>query len=187
MYVIGFSAFYHDSAVALSKDNSVIFAAQEERFSRIKGDSSFPTNSFYKSLDSLVNDYKKYHQKSFSSAKIPLSVVYYENFYIKALRSLFIILQKPSLPGLVKLVNMFITKNPIRIRRIVLSTIRSYKESNSNLDISFLVSFKCSNHHLSHALSAHGVSGFDHSIGLVIDGVGEIDTISLWYFGGWRV
>ncbi len=42
MYILGFSAFYHDSAAALIKDGKVLNAAQEERFTRIKNDSSFP-------------------------------------------------------------------------------------------------------------------------------------------------
>ena len=43
--ILGISCFYHDSAVALIKDEKIIFAAQEERFSRIKHDSSFPKKS----------------------------------------------------------------------------------------------------------------------------------------------
>ena len=42
MLVLGISAFYHDSAVALIDDGEIIAAAQEERFSRIKHDASFP-------------------------------------------------------------------------------------------------------------------------------------------------
>ena len=42
MYIIGISAFYHDSAACLMKNGEIIFAASEERFSRIKNDSSFP-------------------------------------------------------------------------------------------------------------------------------------------------
>ena len=183
MYAIGFSAFYHDSAVALSKDSSVLFAAQEERFTRVKGDSTFPTNSFIEALKYLVKDYKKSDQDP-SSNIIDVSILYYENFYIKALRSFFLILKEPSLIGLVRFVNMLLTKNPFRIRNIVKKTIKAFEKSSRSTNITFCVSYKASSHHLSHALSAHGVSGFDCSIGLVIDGVGEIDTISLWYFKG---
>ena len=48
---MGISAFYHDSAVALLKDGDIIFAAQEERFSRIKHDSRFPKNAFAAALE----------------------------------------------------------------------------------------------------------------------------------------
>ena len=45
MYILGISAFYHDSSAALIKDGAIIAAAQEERFTRHKHDKSFPTNS----------------------------------------------------------------------------------------------------------------------------------------------
>ena len=40
--ILGISAYFHDSAVALIEDGEIIYASQEERFSRIKHDSSFP-------------------------------------------------------------------------------------------------------------------------------------------------
>ena len=43
--ILGISAFYHDSAAALILDGKIIAAAQEERFTRIKHDSSFPSNA----------------------------------------------------------------------------------------------------------------------------------------------
>ena len=45
MNIIGISAYYHDAAAALISDGNIIAAAQEERFSRIKSDSSFPIKS----------------------------------------------------------------------------------------------------------------------------------------------
>ena len=45
MYILGISAFYHDSAACLLKDGEIIAAAQEERFTRIKHDHSFPINA----------------------------------------------------------------------------------------------------------------------------------------------
>src|SRR5579862_2836484 len=45
MLIVGISAFYHDSAAALIEDGIVLAAAQEERFSRKKQDSSFPTRA----------------------------------------------------------------------------------------------------------------------------------------------
>lgn len=44
--IIGISAFYHDAAACLIKDGNIIAAAQEERFTRIKHDQSFPPNPF---------------------------------------------------------------------------------------------------------------------------------------------
>ena len=45
MYILGISAFYHDSAACLLKDGEIIAAAQEERFTRKKHDASFPYNA----------------------------------------------------------------------------------------------------------------------------------------------
>jgi len=45
MYILGISAFYHDSAACLVKDGKIVAAAQEERFSRIKHDHAFPSNA----------------------------------------------------------------------------------------------------------------------------------------------
>lgn len=44
-YILGISAYYHDAAAALIKDGEIIAAAQEERFTRIKNDASFPANA----------------------------------------------------------------------------------------------------------------------------------------------
>src|SRR5688572_9339455 len=45
MYILGISAYYHDSAAVLIEDGKIIAAAQEERFSRKKHDSRFPKNA----------------------------------------------------------------------------------------------------------------------------------------------
>src|SRR3989344_699179 len=45
MYILGISCYYHDAAAALIKDGVVVAAAEEERFTRIKHDSSFPINA----------------------------------------------------------------------------------------------------------------------------------------------
>ena len=44
-YVLGISAYYHDSAAALLRDGEIVAAAQEERFTRKKGDADFPRNA----------------------------------------------------------------------------------------------------------------------------------------------
>ncbi len=45
MYILGISAFYHDSAACLLHDGKIIAAAQEERFTRKKHDPEFPSNA----------------------------------------------------------------------------------------------------------------------------------------------
>ena len=51
MYILGISAFYHDSAACLIKDGEIISAAQEERFTRRKHDHNFPLNAIEFCLD----------------------------------------------------------------------------------------------------------------------------------------
>ena len=54
MYIIGISAFYHDSSVCLFRDNQLIFACEEEKFTGIKHDSSFP----HKTIEYIFKTYK---------------------------------------------------------------------------------------------------------------------------------
>jgi len=71
------SAYYHDSAVVLIKDGIIISAAQEERFTRIKHDKSFPLQS----INFILND------NSISLNQIDV-VVFYEKPYLKFKRLL---------------------------------------------------------------------------------------------------
>ena len=72
MYILGISAFYHDSAAALIKDGEIIAAVQEERFTRKKHDEQFPKNAIMYVL---------------SEAKINLAsldaIVFYEKPFLK--------------------------------------------------------------------------------------------------------
>ena len=68
--VLGISAFYHDSAAALVQDGKIIAAAQEERFSRKKHDSSYPFHSIeYVLKEASLNlneiDYIAFYEKPF--------------------------------------------------------------------------------------------------------------------------
>jgi len=70
VYILGVSAFYHDSAACLIKDGEIIAAAQEERFTRKKHDARFPVHAVRYCLD---------------AGKIKLSDVTYIVFYDKPL------------------------------------------------------------------------------------------------------
>ena len=50
-HILGISAFYHDSAACLLRDGEIVAAAQEERFTRQKGDASFPARAVRYCLD----------------------------------------------------------------------------------------------------------------------------------------
>src|SRR5215469_6614196 len=70
--ILGISAYYHDSAAALVADGEIIAAAQEERFTRIKGDSGFPHHAVGFCLD----------QANINEGDLDY-VVFYENPYAK--------------------------------------------------------------------------------------------------------
>ncbi|WP_110581967.1 carbamoyltransferase N-terminal domain-containing protein [Helicobacter cinaedi] len=60
MIILGISAFYHDSAIALLEDDRILFALQEERLSRIKADSAFPKLSIEAALNYINNNCHDY-------------------------------------------------------------------------------------------------------------------------------
>ena len=70
MYILGISAFYHDSAACLIKDGEIVAAAQEERFTRKKHDAAFPKNAIQYCLD---------------EAGLKLEDIHYITFYDKPL------------------------------------------------------------------------------------------------------
>ena len=72
MYILGLSAFYHDSSACLLKDGEILAAAQEERFTRIKHDASFPFNAIDYCLQEAGIDAQQLD-----------NVVFYEKPFIK--------------------------------------------------------------------------------------------------------
>jgi carbamoyltransferase len=72
MKIIGISAYYHDSAISIIDEGNIIFAAQEERYSRIKHDSNFPYQSIKQGL--------KYCSISLNEID---TIVFYEKPFLK--------------------------------------------------------------------------------------------------------
>ncbi len=72
MYILGISAFYHDSAACLLEDDEIIAAAQEERFTRKKHDAQFPSNAIGYCL----------REANISADQLD-SVVFYEKPFLK--------------------------------------------------------------------------------------------------------
>ena len=93
--ILGISAFYHDSAAALIIDGKIVAAAQEERFTRIKHDSSYPTNAI-----KFVLQFAKIKLKNIDY------VVFYEKPFLKFERLLEIYVAN-SPKGLVNLLNQY--------------------------------------------------------------------------------
>ena len=158
MYIIGISAFYHDSSVALFRDNQLIFACEEEKFSGVKHDSRFPT----KTLEYIFKHYKL-------NDKNIQAVCYYEDPKLKYERVL------------KNIKNQWIT-NPIYSLKSYFKIKNNRKQIDQKLkEISPNVFY--STHHESHLYYSYYTSSFDNALCLSIDGVGEHDTTSVGYCG----
>jgi len=164
--ILGISAFYHDSAASIIINGKIVFAAQEERFTRIKHDENFPVNAIKEAL--------KFSELELSDID---AIVYYEKPFIKFERLLETYL-KNSPRGIVSfLKSMPIwVKEKIFLKKIILDNL---KEIDGNFKDQKKIFF--SEHHLSHAASAFYPSPFDEAVILCIDAVGEWSTTSVFY------
>ena len=155
--ILGVSAHYHDSAAALIIDGRIVAAAQEERFTRIKGDSALPI----KAIESVLQI------GGIVPAEIT-SVVFYENPFAKLDRQLAV-----HLLGRVNGMRGFIasTRNAV--------TGKLWVQGELTRALGRKVPIIYSDHHLSHAASAFYPSGFESAATLTIDGVGEWSTTTI--------
>src|SRR3989338_4264504 len=154
MYILGISCFYHDSSAALLKDGVIVAAAQEERFTREKHDTSFPANAI------------KYCLKS---QNITADDVKYIGFYEKPLLK-FERLLSQHLEMFPKSLKTFLRSMPswmnekLRVIKVIRKKLK-YKGNVLFID-----------HHLAHAASAFLVSPFKEAAIATADGVGEWTT-----------
>lgn len=153
--VLGISAFYHDSAAAILKDGIIIAAAQEERFTRIKGDSSFPHHA----IDYCL-------QECGISIDDVGTIVFYENSVDKFER-------------LLMSVHMTVPKSILSFWAAMPKWLTGnlWMESMiaKELGIKKRKILFCA-HHMSHAASAFYPSPFEEAAILTVDGVGEWST-----------
>src|SRR3972149_5457032 len=156
MYILGISAYYHDSAAALIKDGEIIAAAQEERFTRIKHDQEFPKNAISYCL-----------RESGIKVNNLDCIAFYDKPFIKFERILETYLSFP-LSG----INSFIKAIPLWIRKKIRIPDLIKKELGYEGKVLF------PEHHESHAASAFYPSPFSKAAFLTIDGVGEWATSS---------
>ena len=156
MYILGISAFYHDSAVCLIEDGEIIFAAQEERYTRKKHDSSFPINAI---KDCFIN--------SGITAENVDYVAFYDKPFLKFERILETYLAYAPLG-----IRSFLMAMPLWIRKKLW-----IKELIRNeLDYDSRIIFP--EHHMSHAASGFFASPYQEAAFLTMDGVGEWATTS---------
>lgn len=156
MYILGISAFFHDSAAALIKDGEIIAAAQEERFTRKKHDYRFPINA--------INFCLNY-------AKIKGSDLDFISFYDKPFLK-FERLLETYLTYAPKGIKSFITSMPLWIKEKI--WMRDFISKELKYDGKILFP----EHHESHAASAFYPSPFEEAAFLTMDGVGEWTTTS---------
>src|SRR6185503_10535903 len=161
MKILGISCYYHDGAAALIDDGKIIAAAEEERFSRIKHDSAFPTHSIEFCLKQAgikprELEYVVFYEKPFTK---------FERITLAALAS------APHARG--QFVNAY--RSWLKDKLWIKSTLA--KETGVGMN---KVLF--SPHHVSHAASSYFTSPFKSAALLTCDGVGEWTT-SAWGTG----
>jgi len=156
MYILGISAFYHDSAACLVKDGEIISAAQEERFTRRKHDYSFPINA--------VNFCLGYSKISINDIDL---VAFYDKPFLKFERLL-----ETYLSYAPRGIASFIKAMPLWIKEKLWMKDYIKKQLQYEGKIIF------PEHHESHAASAFYPSPYKEAAILTMDGVGEWTTTS---------
>lgn len=164
MYILGISAYYHDSAAALLRDGEIIAAAQEERFTRKKHDAGFPKQALEYCL---------------KEAGITLAEVDYVAFYDKPFLK-FERLLETYVAFAPRGFESFRKAIPVWLREKLFLKDLLIKELKANApDYDWDSRLRFSEHHLSHAASAFFPSPFAEAAVLTMDGVGEWATTSL--------
>ena len=162
--ILGISAFYHDSAAALIVDGKIIAAAQEERFSRKKHDSSYPFNA----VEFILK------RANLSLNKVDY-IVFYEKPFLKFERLL-----ETYLAFAPRGFKSFSMAMPIWLReklfqkKILFNELKNHDKNFNDINKIYF-----SEHHYSHAASAFYPSPFKSAVILTLDGVGEWATTTL--------
>jgi carbamoyltransferase len=172
MRILGVSAFYHDSAAALVKDGQIVAAAQEERFTRRKYDSSYPKNAIAYCLEEAgvgldEIDYVAFYDKPY--LKFARLVETYLAFAPRGFRSF-----REAMP-------VWLDDKLFQKRRLAAQLRAAAPQFDWERRLLF------SEHHLSHAASAFFPSPFAAAAVLTMDGVGEWATTSAGLGDGNRI
>tara|TARA_B100001287_G_scaffold32324_2_gene23091 strand:- start:8854 stop:10716 length:1863 start_codon:yes stop_codon:yes gene_type:complete len=164
--ILGISAFYHDSSASVIYGDEIIAAAQEERFTRIKHDSNFPTNAIKYCLE----------ESGFSINELD-AIVFYEKPILKFERLLetYYAFAPKGITSFLKAIPIWVSEK-IFLKKLIYNGLREVENFNKKkLNLLF------SEHHLSHSASTYYPSSFNESAILTIDGVGEWCTASICY------
>ncbi len=169
-YILGLSAYYHDSAAALLLDGEIIAAAQEERFTRIRHDAAFPENSIQFCI----------RQAGISFSDID-HIVFYDKPLLKFERLLETHLATApfGLPAFIKAMPVWL-KEKLYLKKVLREQLSAIGEC----DASDLPALLFSTHHQAHAASAYYASPYEKAAVLCLDGVGEWATTTAWLAEG---
>ncbi len=168
-YILGISAFYHDSAAALLKDGKVVFAAQEERFNRVKNFPGFPARAVRAALDWA----EKREGKGPGLAGVE-AVAFYDKPLLKFER-----LIETYYAYAPRGFAQFLSAAPVWVGEKMLLK-RTLRKELAKIDPSAAgIKLLFPEHHLSHAASAFYPSPFGEAAVLTVDGVGEWATASI--------
>ncbi len=157
MHILGISAFYHDSAACLVKDGEILAAAQEERFTRKKGDASFPSHAITYCL-----------RAAGVSPEDLAAVAFYDKPLLKFERIL-----ETYLGVVPRGVRSFLMAGPLWLKE------KLFLDRQIREEVGYRGRLLYAEHHESHAASAFYPSPFDEAAILTIDGVGEWATASV--------
>src|SRR5919106_2309729 len=156
-YILGISAFYHDSAACLLRDGEIVAAVSEERLTRKKGDPDFPRRAVDYCLD---------------TAGIRVSDLTAVGFYDKPLLKFERILET-YLGVAPRGFSSFLLAGPLWIKD------KLYIDKQLRNELRYKGEILYAEHHESHAASAFFPSPFEEAAVLTIDGVGEWATASI--------
>jgi len=162
--ILGISAYYHDSAASLIIDGKIIAAAQEERFTRKKHDSSYPFNAIEFVL-------------KFSNLKLSEvdQIIFFEKPFLKFERLLetYVAFAPRGFISFCKAIPIWL-KEKLFQKKLLFDELKKHDENFNDIKKIFF-----SDHHLSHAASAFFPSPFEEAIVLTADAVGEWATTTV--------
>ena len=161
-YILGISAYYHDSAAALIRNGEIIGAAQEERFTRVKHDPAFPANSIRYVLE-----------KENIELSDVCAVAFYDKPFLKFERLL-----ETYLAFAPKGFSTFCKSMTVWIKEKLFLSKTIERELKKSTVLSKSPNF-FGHHHRGHAASAFFPSPFAEALIVVLDGVGEWSTATL--------
>lgn len=162
-YILGISCYYHDSAAVLLKDGVIVFAAQEERYTRKKQDESLPKNAIEAAL---------------KHAGITMDHITCIGFY-----------EKPFLKFFDRLLQTYFKVWPLGLFSYHHAmqewmTKKLWIPQNIEKELKYKGEVLYVPHHESHAASAFYCSGFEDAAVVTVDGVGEWATTTVGYGKG---